>query len=357
MIYIIRKLKKVGFFMENLDSDVPLPASLSKVGIVYNLKKGIQSSVVDLEAEYDNLTTVYAIRKAIRHLGVSAVLLEADESLPAKLKRAKPDIIFNIAEGSGGRAREAQIPAMLEMLHIPYTGSDATTLGVALDKALTKRLLTTYRVPTPDYVVFSHKKSPVIPKLQYPVIVKPNAEGSSKGISDVSIAASEDELRQLLQTNLADYGEDMLVEQYIGGREFTVGVLGNGDDTRVFEPMEIVYKKTTQGDYCVYSYGVKQKYTEYVRYDCPSTISPRIRSNMKKLARTIYDALGCLDFARMDFRVTPEGKIYFIEINPLPGLAPGYSDFPMLAEFNGVPYEELVGSVLKAACARYGIAL
>jgi D-alanine-D-alanine ligase len=338
----------------NKDGEDPLPGEQPKVAVVYNLKKNVKSDVPDAEAEYDSIGTVKGICAALKRAGASTVMVDAAPDLVAHLMRAKVDLVFNIAEGAGGRGREAEVPAMLEMAGIPYTGSDPTTLCIALDKALTKRLLKTYRVRTPGYIVCSGADAK-LDGVKYPVIVKPDAEGSSKGISDVSVAENEGELRAALEKNLAAYGGEMLVEEYIHGREFTVGVLGNGGDAKVFEPMEIVYKKKTQGDYCVYSYNVKQDYTKFVDYVCPAALNPSETRSMKQTALKIYNALRCRDFARMDFRMSPEGKIYFIEINPLPGLAPGYSDYPMLAEFCGVGYDALITAIYSAAVKRCGL--
>jgi len=240
---------------------------------------------------------------------------------------------------------------------ILFTGSDETTLCVALDKALCKRVLSTHRVRTPRSMVITPGMAVRTAGLKFPVIVKPNAEGSSKGISEISVAKTPKELRARVSEAVALYNQPMLAEEYIAGREFTVGILGNGEEPRVFRPMEIVYRAPTQGDYHVYSYGVKQNYKRYIDYRCPADIDEKTETEMADTARRIYDALGCRDFSRIDFRLSPEGKLYFIEINPLPGLAPGYSDYPMLAEFNGVSYDELVLGVLRAGAKRLGVAL
>jgi len=348
--------KRSDYFMDKQSEDVPLGPI--RVGVVYNLKHAdIVDTAPDGQAEYDSLDTVLAIERAIRKEGCQTVLIEADERLLTRLAEARPDIVFNIAEGRGGRAREAQVPALLNLLHIPFTGSDETTLCIALDKALTKRLLSTYRIPTPRYRAFSPGDAVRAPSLRYPVIVKPNAEGSSKGIPDVCVAENAAEMKALVQKNFALYGGSVLVEEFIGGREFTVGILGNGADPHVFSPMEIVYHKTPVGGYNVYNYTVKQNYTEFVEYRCPADIPPLLEAEMKRLSKKIFSALGCRDFARIDFRLDGDGHIYFIEINPLPGLAPGYSDYPMLAEFCGTPYDELVASVLRAGAAREGVSL
>ncbi len=344
--------------MEQSDSEVPLgkPRGRGRVGIIYNLKKDGTYASVDAQAEYDNIETVYGIRDALGKAGYETVLLEADASLVDNLKTEKIDIAFNIAEGVGGRSREGQVPAILEMLGIPRTGSDAAALCVALDKALAKRLVSTYKVRTPKYAVFKEGSPIKLGGMRFPVIVKPDAEGSGKGISEVSVAKDKKELTALLRQNFAVYGGDMLVEEYIEGREFTVGMLGNGKDRVIFPPMEIIYKKPTQDNYHVYSYCVKQDYTKYVEYKCPADIEKATENELIEFTAKICDALGCDDFARADFRVSPDGKAWFIEVNPLPGLAPGYSDFPMIASFCGLGYDELVVKVLAAALKRYGLA-
>jgi D-alanine-D-alanine ligase len=300
---------------------------------------------------------VFAIESAIRRQGFDTILLEADEELPQKLRQHRPAFVFNIAEGRGGRAREAQVPALLNLFQIPFTGSDETTLCIALDKALSKRLLSSYHIPTPKYRVFTSGDAVRSAGLRFPVIVKPNAEGSSKGIADVCIAENARELRSLVEQNLRLYGGSVLAEEFISGREFTIALLGNGDSLRVFPPMEIVYHASPIEGYNVYNYTVKQEYKKYVTYRCPAEISPEQELELTRLAKKVYSTLECRDFARVDFRMDQDGHIFFIEINPLPGLAPHYSDYPMIAEFCGVSHEDLVGSVLRAGITRAGLAL
>jgi D-alanine-D-alanine ligase len=322
------------------------------VGLIYNLKKATKTEINDDEVEYDSIDTVMAIKSALETNGHQVILLEADNTLLENLKKTPPDIAFNIAEGRNGRGREAQIPAILSFLGIPSTGSDETTLCLALDKALTKRLLSSYKIRTPKYAVFPANGPVPHLNLSYPVIIKPNAEGSSKGISDNCIARSYNELLDRLKSNFSSYSGTVLIEEYIEGREFTVGILGNGLKAKVFPPMEIIYKKTTQENYHVYNFNVKQNYKEYVEYQCPACLSQAQEAEMTDMSRKIYNILGCCDFSRIDFRMTNEGRIYFIEINPLPGLAPGYSDYPMIVENCGVKYTELINSILNAAIVR-----
>lgn len=325
-----------------------------RVGLTYNLKHNIASKVEDEEAEYDSEDTVYAIKKALEKDNCQVTLLEATQELPLRLKEFRPNIVFNIAEGIGGRGREAQVPAILNMFRIPFTGSDETTLCIALDKALTKRLLSTYHVKTPKYQVISKEHAKLSSSVKFPVIVKPNAEGSSKGISDAAIVSNQEELNKLIETNMALYKQDMLVEEYIEGREFTVGILGNGKDLKVFPPMEIKFNNK-QNKFNIYSYHVKKNYEKLISYECPARLDKRTEAKMMQTAKKVYEALNCKDFSRVDFRMSDDGEIYFIEINPLPGLAPGYSDYPMIAEFNGIDYDILVREILGSALKRHSL--
>ena len=343
--------------MEERTEDVPLNPEPPLIGILYNLKKGVDHSTPDAEAEYDSIDTVYAIRDALESGGFRPLLLEANETLPDRLRTSRIQMAFNIAEGFRGRGREAQIPALLNMLGIPFTGSDETALCLALDKGLCKRLVSTYRVRTPKYALIHPQVTPKLRGLSFPLILKPNAEGSSKGITDACIVETPAEFKATAAKNAALYGQDFLAEEYIAGREFTVGILGNGDSAHVFSPMEILFRQDTQRHFRVYSYTVKQDYTRYVDYRCPADLTPDKEAEMKAAARKIFLALGCRDCARVDFRMDEAGRIYFIEINPLPGLAPGYSDYPMLTEFSGMPYDELILSILRTAALRCGIAL
>jgi D-alanine-D-alanine ligase len=322
------------------------------VGLTYNLKQAAAATAADEEAEFDDPATILAIRQALEAAGCQVQLLEATDDLPVRLARERPDIVFNIAEGRHGRGREAQVPALLSYQRIPYTGSDETTLALALDKALTKRILASHHIRTPRYAVVGPNARPGRLAVSFPAIIKPNAEGSGKGIHAFSIVNNRDELRRLLAENIALYHQDMLVESFVAGREFTVGLLGNGADIRVFPAMEIVYKDRSD-DRQIYSYEVKKNYRDYVDYECPARLEPAAAVELEQTARAIYRILGCRDLARIDFRMTPAGELHFIEINPLPGLAPGYSDFPMIAEYCGMAYEPLIQSILAAALQRY----
>ena len=368
-----------------------------RVGIACNIKTDRSS---DEQAEYDEPETVEAICGALRSGGYSPFVLEASDGFPQKLEADKPDIVFNIAEGKSGRSREAQIPAILEYYGIPYVGSDTAALAIALDKALTKRIAGSYGVGTPAFAIIKKENGCirgethddkcnthdgangeprddasdefyggmadnaydthagahyVLPgALPYPVLIKPNAEGSSKGISDTCVAANPRELRSLVRRSMRRCEGDLLAEQYVDGREFTVGILGNGPELRVFGPMELVFQRQ-RSEYKVYSFEIKRNYRDYIAYRCPPELPDELSARMRRDAKTVYDAIGCRDFARIDFRLSGDGRVWFIEINPLSGLAPQYSDYPMLAEFHGIQYDALVCEILRCALKRYGI--
>jgi D-alanine-D-alanine ligase len=320
-----------------------------RVALACNLKT---ERATDSQAEFDEPETIEAILRALRSGGCEPFVLDASDDFPRRLRQTAPDIVFNIAEGVSGRGREAQIPAILDYYGVPYTGSDAAALSVALDKALTKRIAAGAGIATPEFRLIE-PGSADFGGMVFPVLLKPNAEGSSKGISDVCVAESPARLKELAAA--AQPGEGGLIaERYIDGREFTVGLLGNGGQLRVFEPMEIIYRKL-RGGYRVYSYEVKRSYRDYISYKCPPELPDEALRRLKDDAAAIYRLLGCRDFARVDFRMSAEGKIYFIEINPLPGLAPGYSDYPMLAEFCGTDYDSLVCGVLGSALRRCAV--
>jgi len=324
-----------------------------RIGIAFNLKKNNEDEMEDEQAEYDNISTIEAIEAALKKTGCETVYLEAGRDFSKNLSDSGVDIVFNVAEGKGGRGREAHIPALLSFLNIPFTGSDETTLCIALDKTLTKRILTTFGVKTPKYQLIEHP-SEFKKKLNFPLIIKPNAEGSSKGISDFAIVYNTDELKYLIGKNYGMYRQPILIEEYIRGREFTVGIIGNGNDTIIFTPMEIKYKKNEE-KYNIYSYSVKKNYKEYVEYICPPQVENKIEKKMIKVAKKIYESLSCRDFSRIDFRASMDGEVFFLEINPLPGLAPNYSDFPMIGEFNGINYDQLIKMILNSALKRYGM--
>jgi D-alanine-D-alanine ligase len=320
------------------------------VGLTFNLKRDNGNLDAEEEAEYDSIETVNAIKETIEKLSCKVALLEADKNIFTALQDIRPDIVFNIAEGTNGRGREAQIPALLSFLGTPYTGSDETTLCIALDKALCKKILKTFNINSPKYQLINSPKYKLNNSLKFPLIAKPNFEGSSKGISENAIIYNQEDLKNIVDVYIKKYRQPLLLEEFINGREFTVGVIGNGKEAKAYEPMEIIYKN--EGDN-IYSFKIKQNCYEYVDYVCPAKLDDTINKKMKNLAVRIHNSLQCKDFSRVDFRLSEEGKIFFIEINPLPGLTPNYSDYPMLAGYCGISFDKLIKNILNNALARY----
>jgi len=325
-----------------------------KVGFAFNVKR-IHPDLAgeqDDEAEYDAPETLQAIREAIASHGHEVVDLEATSDLPLVLASTPVDVVFNIAEGFRGRSRESQVPALLELLDIPYTGSDPAALSVSLDKALAKRMVRTHGVLTPDYVVLSTGKERLPREMQrFPLIVKPVAEGTSKGVTAKSVVHDEPELREVARELLGKYRQPALVEQYIAGREFTVGLIGERRP-RVLPAMEIVFLDGTDPT-PVYSFDMKQEWSKRIRYEVPARLSPRESERLERSARECFSALGCRDVARVDFRMDAQGRIFFIESNPLPGLAPGWSDLVLIAQAAGISYRDLIGEILSFAIRRH----
>ncbi len=305
----------------------------------------------DEEAEYDSPKTLQAIREAIASYGHEVVDLEATTELPYVLAATPVDVVFNIAEGFRGRNRESAVPALLELLDIPYTGSDPAALSVSLDKALAKRMVRTHGVLTPDYAVMHTGKERLPRELSFPLLVKPVAEGTSKGVTKKSIVRDELELREVARELIAKYRQPALVEAYVAGREFTVGLLGERRP-RVLPPMEIVFLDATDPT-PIYSFDMKQDWNDKIRYEVPARLSPRELDRLEKAARECFTALGCRDIARVDFRMDAEGRIFFIECNPLPGLTPGWSDLVLIAQSAGIEYRGLIGEILAFAIRRY----
>lgn len=325
----------------------------TKVGLAYNVQRGVRPDVEDWEAEYDSMEVVMDIKQSIESGGHGVVLMEAvpEKFIPALLSE-KVDIVYNFAEGTFGRAREAQVPAILSFYGIPYTGSDATTLAICLDKALTKQVLLTKDVRTPRFQVIRSVDEKLRKNMRFPLILKLNAEGSSKGISDTGLVHDMAEYRREIERLFATYNEPVLVEEYIKGREFTIGVLQEGDKYKVLPIMEIHFKHGKE----FYSYKVKKNSDYYVDYTCPAKIEPALERKLVSMAVKVCKTLDIKDVARIDLRVSQEdGNAYFLEINPLPGMVRGFSDLPRIAEAAEYTYEELVLHILENAMKRYGV--
>lgn len=322
-----------------------------RIALTHNLKR-IDARRNDAEAEYDSPKTVAAIARAIGSFGHRVVPLEADPTLPVRLARARVDLVFNIAEGRAGRSREAHVPALCELLEIPYTGSDPAALCATLDKAMGKRILRDGGVPTPDFFVCETGSEPLPRGWRFPAIVKPNLEGTSKGITGASVVDDEAALRRRCRRMIRRYRQPALAERYVAGREFTVGIVGWPRPV-VFPPMEVVFLRP--GPRTVYEYSLKQDWEGKLEYVCPARIPRRLDDEMRRLALASFRLLGCRDVARVDFRVDEKGRPWVIELNPLPGLTPDYSDLVLNAAAAGVGYRELIGRILAAGLRRLAL--
>jgi D-alanine-D-alanine ligase len=287
----------------------------------------------------------------------------------------KPDICFNICEGHFGDAREAQVPAILEMLRIPYTGSRVLTLALTLDKPMTKRVLAYHNLPTPPFQTFERITEALDPDMQFPLFVKPSREGTGMGVSADSIVNNEQELRAQLRRLFERYDQPVLVEHFIDGREVTVGVLGNltspvawripedEEAPRIqrglhfFPPLEVDMSRYPEEEKGVYTSRIKVDLAENFHYLCPAPLSPEMVEELNWLTAATFRITGCQDVARVDFRLdaSDNNKPYILEINPLPGLNPGYSDLCVEAQADGWKYEELVNRILDEALDRYGL--
>lgn len=325
---------------------------MQRIGFTYNQKRISTSDKLgsDQEAEFDPPSTLEAIRKALRELNYEVVDLEATPELPEKLLRAKVDFVFNIAEGIRGRYRESQVPALLELMDIEHTGSDAATLGVALDKGLAKRVVESSGVATAKFFPMSTGREKLPPGFFFPAIAKPIAEGSSKGVTEKSVVRCEAELREAVRQQIALYHQPVLVETYLPGREFTVAMLGHRRP-RILPPMEILFGQSA-GELPVYAFAHKQAAGEYIRYAAPADMGEGLKRKLEQASGRAFKALGCRDVARMDFRLDANGVPNFIECNPLPGLTPGWSDLCMIAESAGLGYTALIAEILSPGLRR-----
>jgi D-alanine--D-alanine ligase len=329
---------------------VRAPREGLRVGLLHNLKRDRGD---EHQAEFDSPATIEAIASALRELGHEPIKLEATRWLPGVLDETSIDVAFNIAEGLVGRSREAQVPALLDMLQIPYTGSDPVSLAICLDKGLAKRVVELAGVTTPRGLLMRSANDRLPDDLQYPLLAKPVAEGSSKGVLGKSVVRDEQELRALVGEIVRRYDQPALVEDYLPGREFTVGLLGNEGNLRVLPAMEIVFTDS-QVAHPVYSYGHKTETETGVRFEVPAKLDAALEREIAECTTQAFKALGCRDVARIDLRLDARGRVHFLECNPLPGLSPGFSDLCVIAEAAGIGYVQLIGAILEPAIQRMG---
>lgn len=289
-------------------------------------------------------------------------LIEANNDAYIKLKDLKPDIVFNFAEGLTGVNRESHIPAILEMLQIPYSGSDALTLGICLDKSRAKEILTYHKIPNAKFLVANGMEDIKSNNFDFPLIVKPISEGSSKGIFSSSFVKNTKELEDEVTRILFSYNQPALIEEFLPGREFTVAVLGNGEETKILPIIEIRYEDFPKDVIPLYSYEAKwildTKENEFDVFECPARLDSQLENKIKETVLRTYNVLRCKDWSRIDVRLDKNGVPNIIEINPLPGIMPDpneNSSFPKAARAAGMSYNQMIQSVLYSAAKRYNL--
>lgn len=324
----------------------------------------------DAFADYDHIETIYSIRGAIESDGHQTVFIQADENLPFALREEKPDICFNIAEGVGGDAREAQVPALLELMQIPYTGSRVLTNGISLDKTLTKRIWRDRRLPVAPFQEFHIGDETLRTDLEFPLFVKPAREGTGMGVDMNAIVKNEQELRERTGYIINTYHQPALVETFLPGREFTVGILGRAD-AKLYSRHPEWYEKdgfhrfpileldmTRSVTPMVYSQEAKSKDVGEEGapgYMCPADVEPELAKKMKYFALRAHLLLNTLDVSRTDIRLDAQGNPRLMEINTLPGLTPNYSDLCLQSAAEGIRYEDLILEILYLGASRWGM--
>lgn len=321
------------------------------IGLTYDLRSEYlaQGYSEDDVAEFDFDETVDALEQTIVALGHTPVRIGTAKELCRRLVAGERwDLVYNIAEGLYGRAREAQVPCLLELYNIPYTCSDPLVCALTLDKALTKRVVRDAGLPTPAFEVIEEASAARACTLSFPVFAKPIAEGTGKGITADSRITDHAQLERVCARLLQAYRQPVLVEEYLPGREFTVGIVGTGPRARVIGTMEVEVLSTPEQ--AIYSYENKELCDTRCRYATP----PRdaLLEAIEALALRAFRVLECRDVARVDIRLDAHGRPAFLEINPLPGMHPTHSDLPMIAARAGISFVELVEMIITSACER-----
>ncbi|MEW6515419.1 MAG: D-alanine--D-alanine ligase [candidate division FCPU426 bacterium] len=326
-----------------------------RIGLTYDLKadylaRGLTHEAV---AEFDSEETIAALAEALTGAGHEPVRVGNVFALVKALERGERwDLVFNLCEGLWGRSREAQVPALLEAYGIPYTFSDPLVLALTLDKAMAKRIVRDAGLPTPGFFLAATVEEirALHGALDFPLFVKPVAEGTGKGVTPHSLVHDRAALERQAGRLLEEFRQPVLVENYLPGREVTVGILGTGRKARSLGVLEIhLGEKAEPG---LYSYSNKQLYEDRVTYALVA--DQALAREAETLALAVYQAFGCRDAGRVDLRADQDGRLHFLEINPLAGIHPVHSDLPILCRLLGVRYAELIAGILESACERLG---
>lgn len=328
-----------------------------KIALTYNLKKNDETKPADYFSEFDSEETINAISSALKMRGHSVDLVDVEQpNLFSYFRKNRVDMVFNIAEGKCGKFRESEIPAILDYLDIPYTGSNTFSLALALNKALTKKILKAENIPTPRFQVFSKENQELDPTLRFPLIVKPNLEGSAKGINASNVVNNKDALFAKTKEIRELYRQEVLVEEFIDGKELTVGILENGKVT-ILPILEIDFSTCEKSGEYFYSWRMKEfqgnaDFGLVPAFHCPARLDKDTEKLVKETALRTHQAVGCYDISRTDIRLSKRGIPYVLEINPLPGLNPTESNFPIMAYAAGMKYEDIIEAILMSASER-----
>ncbi len=324
------------------------------IGLCYDLKEDYLKAGFAPEdvLEFDGEDTVAGLEEALASLGHTGVRIGRGLELARRLASGERwNLVFNICEGVHGRSREAQVPALCELFDQPYTFADPLTCAVTLDKAVAKRIVRDHGLPTAPFAVVAVPKDAAAVALAPPLFLKPLAEGSSKGVSPRSLVRSPEELAAACRSMLAAYRQPVLVEAFLAGREVTVGIVGHGSGARVVGVMEVSF--TDRAEAAAYTALNKEEYVERVAYRL--LVDDRLAEPARELALAVYAALECRDAARVDLRCDGDGRLHFLEVNPLPGINRVRSDLPIMARLAGIPYGEVIGAIVDSARERYGL--
>ncbi len=325
------------------------------VGFTYNLDRTRK----EWEAEFDTKKTIVGIKNAIESGGYEVICIEADKNFYNKFLDFKDqiDIFFNIAEGFRGDSRESIYPIIFELFNKPYTGSGPDTLAIGLNKDATKKICKMNNIPTPSFQTFSNLEELSKFNLKFPVIVKPVHEGTSIGITNDSYVDKFDDLKQRVKLIIKNYNQEAQVEEFIDGREFTVGIMGN-DPYIVLTPVEQDFSYLPPHIHHFYSYEVKTKYDRPEYTICPANITQKEKVNLQKIALKVYKKFIIRDFGRCDMRMDREGNVYLLEINPLCGISGEHienHEFTKAAIHYGFTYDGMINKILNNALKRYGM--
>lgn len=320
------------------------------VGITYDLREDYLAEGYGEEetAEFDRSDTIEAIERTLQDLGFQTDRIGNISNLISRLVAGdRWDLVFNIAEGLRGFGREAQVPAILDAYGIPYTFSDALVLALTLHKALTKHVMRSMGIPTPDFFVVEEASDTELVDLPFPLFAKPVAEGTGKGINTASRVATKGELASICRRLLQRYHQPVLVETFLPGREFTVGIIGTGKAAKAVGVMEVILKNKAEAG--VYSYWNKEKCEDLVKY---CLAQDAMAEKAREVALAAWRGLGCRDAGRIDLRADNNGTPNVMEINPLAGLHPEHSDLCILAHQAGMGYRTLIGAIMSSAIER-----